>query len=127
MKGEYTINQVVSLLAMMIAGYILFTIMIMFFNATPEIGYDNQVTPVNDQRHRDVCFDTMNRFIDSCILNDTVILREEGYFEKYQISKYSCGYNLIYKTGFNMSINCSAMGKLCYIDTSEKYDIGKCK
>ena len=126
MKG-ITIQYIVELIAVMITGYILFTIMIMFFNATPQVGYDTDIVPVNDQRHYDVCFDTMNRFIDSCILNDTVILREEGHFEKRQISKYSCGYNLLYKTGFNMSINCSAMGKLCYIDKTEKYDIGKCK
>ncbi len=125
MKGM-NINMVVGLIALIIIAGISFTIFSMFLNAVPSVGYDRQVVPINDQRHKDICFDTMNRFIDSCILNDTVILREEGHFESYQISKYSCGYNLLYKTGLNMSINCSATGELCYIDTSGKYDIGKC-
>lgn len=111
---------------MMVSAYILFTIMIMFFNATPEIGYDRQVVPVIDQRHKDFCFDTKNMFIDSCIINDTVIFRQEGHFEGVQLSKYRCKYKLMYMTGFNMSIYCPIEQK-CYIDISGRYNIGKCK
>ncbi len=126
MKG---INVIVDLITLFIVAGILFAIMGMFFKATPSVNYDSQTNPsvLYESEVRDVCFDEMNRFIDSCILNNTVILREEGHFEGKQLSEYRCKYDLLYKTGFNMTINCSESGKLCYIDKSGKYDIGKCK
>lgn len=130
MKGEYTIMQIVSLIAMMVVAFILFTIMIMFFNVTPEVRYTPEVDPsvLYEGEIRDFCYDTKTMFVDSCILNNTVILREEGFFESVQLSKYRCKYELIYLTGFNMTINCSAdWGKSCYIDREDRYYIGKCK
>ncbi len=129
MKGM-NINQVVGMVALMWVAYLLFTIMGMFFNATPEVRYSPQVNPniLYEGEIKDFCYDTKTMFVDSCILNNTVILRQEGFFESVQLSKYRCKYELLYLTGFNMSINCTAdRGKMCYIDKEEHYYIGKCR